>query len=222
MLSIDVKWAWVPTFFMLEWSVGLVQARCHGPAGSFCMRPGFLSLQKSIISNKLEDMKNEDLEEILTPELEALGYECIKCEVAGSGRNKIIRLYIDRPVGVSIKDCAAVSRAMGLVLDQLDPFPGRYLLEVSSPGNNRPLTRENHFVTYTGHTARVQWADPEEGKKTYTGTIRSCINGILVLESSEGEQHIQLSRIIKSNLTDEIYKIDKKMKHTKRKKGGTR
>jgi len=166
-------------------------------------------------------MRNTDLEEVLTPELEALGYECVKCEVVGSGRSKIIRLYIDRPDGVSIKDCAMVSRAMGLVLEQLDPFPGRYLLEVSSPGNNRPLTRENHYVTYSGHTARVQWTDPEEGKKTYTGTIRSCINGILVLESSEGEQQIQLSRIIKSNLTDEIYKIDKKMKRTKRKKGGT-
>ncbi len=166
-------------------------------------------------------MKTTDLEEILTPELEVLGFECVKCEVAGYGRSKIIRLYIDRPEGVSIKDCAAVSRAMGLVLEQLDPFPGRYLLEVSSPGNNRPLTRESHFVNYSGHTARVQWIDAEAGKKTYTGTIRSCINGILVLESPEGEQKIQMSKIINANLTNEIYKIDKKMKHKKREKGGS-
>ena len=166
-------------------------------------------------------MKTTDLEEILTPELEVLGFECVKCEIAGSGRSKIIRLYIDRPEGVSIRDCAAVSRAMGLVLEQLDPFPGRYLLEVSSPGNNRPLTRESHFVNYSGHTARVQWIDAEAGKKTYTGTIRSCINGILVLESPEGEQKIQMSKIINANLTNEIYKIDKKMKHKKREKGGS-
>ena len=165
-------------------------------------------------------MKANDLEAVLTPELDALGYECVKCELAGAGSSRIIRLYIDRPGGVGIKDCATVSRAMGMLLDQLDPFPGRYLLEVSSPGNNRPLTREKHFADYVGHSARVQWQDHEEGKKTYTGTIRSCINGILMLESPEGEHQIPLSKIIKANLTDEIYQIDKKMKHTKNKKGG--
>jgi ribosome maturation factor RimP len=187
-----------------------------GPAAG---RLDFLSWQE-LITKQVRNMDRANLDELLSPEVEALGYECIKCEVFGSGRSRIIRLYIDRAGGVGIKDCAAVSRAIGLILDRLDPFPGRYLLEVSSPGNNRPLTRESHFVKYSGHEARVQWTDPEEGKKTYTGTIRSCINGILVLESSEGEHRIQLTRMIKANLSDEIYKIDKKMNHPKRGKGG--
>ena len=210
----------MPTFFIAE-SVSRT-----GPPGVSGTRPvtggrGRISSHcKVLIIKQLRSMDTTSLEEILSPELELLGYECVKCEVIGSGHSKIIRLYIDRPGGVGIKDCATVSRAIGLVLDQLDPFPGRYLLEVSSPGNNRPLTRESHFAKYSGHEARVQWNDPEGGKKTYTGTIRSCINGLLVLESTEGEHQIQLSSIIKANLTDEIYKIDKKMKHTKKEKGG--
>ncbi|NIO00936.1 MAG: ribosome maturation factor RimP [Candidatus Latescibacteria bacterium] len=167
-------------------------------------------------------MENTELEKIIAPELELLGYECVKCEVVGGGRSQIVRLYIDKPGGVSIKDCASVSRSVSLVLDRLDPFPGRYLLEVSSPGSSRPLTREPHFVRYVGHMARVQWMSAEEGKKTYTGCIRSCINGVLAMDTAEGEQQIELANIIKANLTDEQYKIDKKMKRAKRKKGGVK
>jgi ribosome maturation factor RimP len=155
-------------------------------------------------------MENKQLEEIVGPELEALGFECVKLEVVGTPRNPIVRLYIDKVGGVGIKDCAMVSRTVGLLLDRADPFPGRYLLEVSSPGNNRPLTREEHFVRFTGEQARVQAAGPELGKKTYTGNIRSCINGMLVLDTEQGQQLIRLSDIVKANLVGREYKIDKK------------
>jgi len=164
-------------------------------------------------------MNNIELDKVVATELEALGFECVKLEVVGSPRNPIIRLYIDREGGVGIKHCAMVSRAIGLVLDRLDPFPNRYLLEVSSPGNNRPLTKEEHYIRFAGQEARVQCTDSELGKKTYTGQIRSCINGLLILETSEGEQSINLSDILKSNLFAQEYKIDKKQeKKSKRKK----
>jgi ribosome maturation factor RimP len=166
--------------------------------------------------------QSEKLEEILTPELDLLGIECIKCEVTGAGGSHVVRLYIDKPGGVSIKDCASVSRSIGVILDRLDLFPGRYLLEVSSPGSNRPLTRESHFIKYNGRTARVQKASATEGKKTYTGTIQSCINGLLTLDTPEGKIEIKVEDIIKANLADEIYKIDKKMKDSRRRKGGAR
>ncbi|UCH82629.1 MAG: ribosome maturation factor RimP [Candidatus Latescibacterota bacterium] len=160
------------------------------------------------------------LEEIVARELEALGYECVKLEVVGSPKNPIVRLYIDRPGGVSIKHCAQVSRAIGLVLEETDPFPGRYLLEVSSPGNNRPLTREEHFVRFNGREARVQYIDADAGKKTYTGYIRSCINGLLELDTEDGVHHIKLSDILSANLHGQEYKIDKKRKKSRRKKDG--
>jgi len=154
-------------------------------------------------------MNSSELEKAIVPEVEALGFECVKVEVVGSSRSPIVRIFIDAEDGVSIKHCAVVSRAVGLALDRVDPFPGRYLLEVSSPGNSRPLTKPEHFVRHTGLEARVQ-CDEAQGKKTYTGIIRSCINGLLVLQTDEGERIINLLDIVKANLSPQEYKIDKK------------
>ena len=161
-------------------------------------------------------MEASQLEKIVASELEALGFECVKLEVVGTTRSPIVRLYIDRSGGVSIKDCAMVNRTLSLVLDRLDPFPGRYLLEVSSPGNRRPLTREEHFIRFAGYEAKVQCGSPDGEKKTYTGRIRSCINGMLVMDTDSGQQLIRLPDIIKANLVAQEYKIDKKHKRAKR------
>jgi len=165
-------------------------------------------------------MDAASLEIMVAPEVERLGFECIKAELAGSTRNPIIRLYIDKPGGVSIKDCALVSRAVGLVLDDADPFPGRYLLEVSSPGSNRPLVKESHFKRFQGHSAKVQFKENEGGKRTETGVIRSCEDNVLTLETEEGELVINVSKILKANLVGVEYEIDKKMKRNKKSKGG--
>jgi ribosome maturation factor RimP len=167
-------------------------------------------------------MDKNELEKIVARELETLGFECIRLEVVGSPRNPIVRLYIDKPGGVSIKHCAQVSRSIGLVLEEQDPFPGRYLLEVSSPGNNRPLTREEHFARFAGHEARVQFVDGESGKKTCTGHIQSCINELLIMDTDDGEIRIRLSDIVNANLHGREYKIDKKRKKSKSKKDGRR
>ncbi|HXS09194.1 MAG TPA: ribosome maturation factor RimP, partial [Candidatus Krumholzibacteria bacterium] len=76
-------------------------------------------------------VQERDLYGIINPELELLGFECVKLEVVGSSRSPVVRLYIDKPGGVTVGECAKVSRALGLVLEREDPFPGRYLLEVS-------------------------------------------------------------------------------------------
>jgi ribosome maturation factor RimP len=165
-------------------------------------------------------MHDSELEKTIVPEVEALGFECVKIELVGSPRSPIVRIYIDAEGGVSIKHCAMVSRAVGLALDRLDPFPGRYLLEVSSPGNSRPLTRAEHFARYAGLEARIQCSEPGEGKKTYTGLIRSCINGLLVLDTDEGEKLIRLSDIAKANLSPQEYKIDKKRRRSGIEKDG--
>jgi ribosome maturation factor RimP len=164
-------------------------------------------------------MESNELEMIVAPELDVLGFECVKLEVVGTKRSPIVRLYIDREGGVSIKDCAMVSRAVGLLLERIDPFPGRYLLEVSSPGSARPLTKEEHFVRFVGCQVRVQCSNAEQGKKTYTGNIRSCINGMLVMDTDLGQQLIRLKDIVKANLVGQEYEIDKKQKRSKKNKG---
>lgn len=165
-------------------------------------------------------MNSAELENIVVPEVEALGFECVKLEIVGSTQSPIVRIYIDKDGGVSIKHCAMVSRSIGLVLDRLDPFPGRYLLEVSSPGNARPLTKEEHYVRFTGNEARVQCDEAESGKRTYTGRILSCINGLLVLGTAEGERIVRISDIVRANLCPQEYKIDKKQKQFREHKDG--
>ena len=80
-------------------------------------------------------MQNNELEELVVNEVDLLGFECVKCEVVGSSRHPVLRLYIDKPGGVSVGDCSRVSRTIGLILDEKEPFHGRYVLEVSSPGS---------------------------------------------------------------------------------------
>ena len=72
------------------------------------------------------------------------------------------------------------------------------------------MTREEHYLRFVGSQARVRFVSPELGKNTYTGHIRSCINGVLALDTEEGQQLIKLTDIVKANLVGREYKIDKK------------
>jgi ribosome maturation factor RimP len=164
-------------------------------------------------------MISNELRDLVAPELEALGFECVKLEVVGSAGSPVVRLYIDKPPdGVSIGDCSLVSRTISLVLEKADPFPGRYLLEVSSPGNNRPLVTEAHFRRFQGEAAKVQAMVGAE-KKTYRGTIQTCSDGLVTLLTEDSDSvQIRLSDIINASLTGQEYRIDKKTNRPKRKK----
>lgn len=168
-------------------------------------------------------MRNNELEDLVAPEIEKLGFECVKLELAGGTRNPVVRLYIDRPGGVSIDDCSLVSRTVGLLLEERDPFPGRYLLEVSSPGSDRPLVTEAHFQRFAGETAKVQVLLDSQ-KTTYLGRIRSCQDGLLTLELvDDGDTvEIRLGDVVKASLAGQEYKIDKKHKQEKRTKRARR
>jgi ribosome maturation factor RimP len=169
-------------------------------------------------------MRNNELEELVVQEVDLLGFECVKCEVVGSNRHPVLRLYIDKPGGVSVGDCSRVNRTLGLVLDEKEPFAGRYVLEVSSPGSNRPLTTPEHFQRFVESEAKVSARvhGPDEGKMTYTGRIRSCIDGVITLDTDDGEITIAFDDVIGAQLLHQEYKIDKKMKKDKRSRGGVK
>lgn len=167
-------------------------------------------------------MVNKELHELITPELQVLGLELVKCEVVGSSRNPVVRLFIDKPGGVSIDDCTLVSRTVSLLLDREDPFPGKYLLEVSSPGSDRPLVTEAHFARYVGEPVKVQWATPGGERTTHTGRLESVGGGTVTVETDDGSVAIDLDSIIKAHLIEQEYKIDKKMKKDKKERRGKR
>jgi len=130
----------------------------------------------------------EELRGLLEPAIERLGYELTDLELRFSGRQGVLRLFIDRPAGVGLDDCEKVSRAVSALLDVEDPIPGRYYLEVSSPGLDRKLTKPAHFQRFTGETLKVQTRFPIEGRRRFRGRLLSADDKNIVLEV-DGTQH---------------------------------
>ena len=133
-------------------------------------------------------MTGEELRGLLEPAIERLGYELTDLELKFSGRQAVLRLFIDRPAGVGLDDCEKVSRAVSALLDVEDPLPGRYNLEVSSPGLDRKLTKPAHFQRFTGETLKVQMRFPIEGRRRFRGQLLSADDRNIVLEV-DGTQH---------------------------------
>jgi len=125
---------------------------------------------------------------MLQPTLEGLGYELSDLEVRLGGANGVVRLFIDKPAGISLADCEKVSLAVSALLDVEDPLPGRYNLEVSSPGLDRKLTKPEHFQRFKGETVKVQMRFPIAGRKRFRGTLVASDDENIVVDV-DGEEH---------------------------------
>ena len=101
-------------------------------------------------------MTQDELAALLEPTVEGLGFELADLDVRLGGRNGLVRVFIDKPDGISLEDCEAVSLAVSALLDVEDPVPGHYDLEVSSPGLNRKLTKPQHFERFRGEEVKVE------------------------------------------------------------------
>lgn len=123
----------------------------------------------------------QKIEEMLQPGVESLGYELVCVELL-QRRNAVLRLYVDAAEGVGVEDCETVSRYVSGVLDVNDPVAGNYVLEVSSPGADRPLVTQEHYLRFQGREARVQLRQPLNGSKNYRGVIIDATEDSLQLE----------------------------------------
>jgi ribosome maturation factor RimP len=142
---------------------------------------------------------------------EGLGYECVLSEILPMKGNSVVRIYIDSPAGVTHADCEKVSRSISEFLDKTEEegtaaVAGKYFIEVSSPGIERPLFTEAHYAKFAGSFAQVQTG---KGGKT-KGVIISCADGIVTLGTDGGEISIPFSDIKKGNLVYREIKGTKK------------
>lgn len=111
------------------------------------------------------------------PVLEDLGYRLVRARVVGQGRCTV-QIMAERPDGtLNIDDCERISRALSPVLDVDDPMPGEYLLEVSSPGVDRPLVRPEDFERWSGHEARVEMTELLGGRRRFRGALEGFEDG---------------------------------------------
>lgn len=138
------------------------------------------------------------------------GVTLVELEVQRGKGKWLVRFYIDREDpeggGVDVEDCAEVSRAISKMLDAKDPIDSPYTLEVSSPGLERPLRREEDFRTYTGSEVKIRVREPVSGRKNFTGTVLGVSEGgVSIRTEAEEELSIPLKNIKRARL---VYKYD--------------
>ncbi len=108
---------------------------------------------------------------VIEPIVEQAGAELVDLEVAGSHGRPVVRAYVDTDAGITLDECARLSRLLEAELERLGTVPQRYVLEVSSPGIDRPLRRREHFERFVGQEIDVRLYVKREGRKKYVGTL---------------------------------------------------
>jgi ribosome maturation factor RimP len=140
------------------------------------------------------------LRAMLAPGVEALGFELVDVELAGSPQHPTVRVYIDSPRGVTVDDCADVSHQLSAILDVEDPIPGSYTLEVSSPGLDRPLVRPEDFRRFRGETVRLRTLVPLEGRRNFKGVIVEVTADHVVVEADHHRWRVAFGDIERARL----------------------
>jgi ribosome maturation factor RimP len=133
---------------------------------------------------------------------DAEGLELVHLEYLRERGGRVMRLTIDKPGGVTLEDCAAVSRELGDILDVHLPDIGRYHLEVSSPGPRRRLSRETDFERFRGHRAKIRTLNPINGQKNFSGILEGLSAGAVKLNTGQTTIVIAIDAISKAYLTD--------------------
>src|SRR5215467_12664938 len=142
------------------------------------------------------------IEEIAQRVVESEGMELVEVEIKGGGAQRLVRISIDKPAGVTHADCELVSQQVGTILDVEDVVPGgRYTLEVSSPGVERKLSKPQDFVRFQGKQARVILREAVDGRTQWDGTLAGYGEDGVTLETGDGKSvRFALDLVKKANL----------------------
>lgn len=132
--------------------------------------------------------------------VEDFGYELVQVKYGGEAGGRTLSVLIDRPEGLTADDCSKMSRRISMLLDTLDPIPGAYTLIVSSPGLDRPLTRDSDFERFEGETAAVRHRDEDGQRRTDTGVLAGIDDGDAIVETDTDRLRIPLDQIEEAHL----------------------
>ena len=139
----------------------------------------------------------ETVRELVSPLAESMGIELWDVEYVKEGADMYLRFTIDRDGGVGIEDCERWSRAVDPMLDEADPIEGPYYLEVSSPGVERTLTRDEHVARMAGSEVEVKLFSPVDGKRSVTGILKGRDGEAVTLETGDGEVRLDRAAVAK-------------------------
>lgn len=126
-------------------------------------------------------------EKLLEPILSEHGFECVDVEYVQEANNWFLRIYLDKPEGITVNDCEIVSRSLGKALDEKDPIKDPYILEVSSPGLDRPLKKDKDFERHTGDLVELKLFKVLKGTKEYSGILLGYTADTVTLDVEDSE-----------------------------------
>jgi len=127
------------------------------------------------------------LRDMLEPGVRTLGFELVEVEYKGAaGGQNVLRVYIDSPKGITVDDCARVSRQVSALLDVEDPIAEAYVLEVSSPGLDRTLSKPEHFIRFSGSAVNVKTFQQINGQKVFHGKLLGLAGDAVQMELETG------------------------------------
>ena len=142
----------------------------------------------------------EVVEELAVPIIKENKCELVDIEYVKEGPNWYLRLYIDKQGGVTVEDCQRVSETLSDVLDEVDPIEHSYILEVSSPGVERPLKSQRDYDYFRGREVEIKLYSPVDGKKEFTGVLEGLENGVVTVSTPEGKLQFQKDKIASARL----------------------
>ena len=152
----------------------------------------------------------DQVKEVALPILDSMGIELVELEFRKEGPDMVVRLFIDKPGGILLDDCSAVSRELSEILDVEEIVPCNYNLEVSSPGLNRPLTKPADYDRYAGKLVKIRTYemvadDAGNRRKTFLGQLVELKDGIIHIRLKEGQSAaIPFDKVAKANLEFEF------------------
>ena len=146
-----------------------------------------------------------NLRALLEPAVAAVGCEFVGVEYRPNGNQSLLRVYIDKPEGVTLEDCSAVSYQVSGVLDVEDPIPGHYTLEVSSPGLDRPLFQARDFERFAGHEVKIRTRFPLDGQRNFRGSLQGLQDEQVVIDQQDGRRiSLPLDQIEQARLVPDL------------------
>ena len=155
---------------------------------------------------RLADLVIRDVNRIIEPVLDEMGFELVDIEYLSEHGRWVLRIYVDGEGGITLDDCARVSNEIGDLIDVNDIFEHEYVLEVSSPGLNRPLKKVKDFIWATGKKVTLKTVSPVNGRRKFTGILKSFNEGALAIQTDNDLFSLPLKNVEKANL---VYEFDK-------------
>ncbi|MEM7019622.1 MAG: ribosome maturation factor RimP [Pseudomonadota bacterium] len=147
------------------------------------------------------------LSNLMGPVVEAMGYEFVGVECLPVHGHFTVRVYIDSPDGILMEDCTQVSRQLSGVLEVEDPIESEYMLEISSPGVDRPLFSQAHFERFVGEQVKIKLIKPFEDRRNFTGLLKGWMDENVVVEVDGEEYQLPHTNIEKARLIPDWSKL---------------